>query len=147
MAGGGHQELTGADAVAEAARRIHGEAGGSPDGTEHGNARHRGLLHEFEGGASGDKRERAGERRRALEQTVTDDLVERVVAADVLAQGDNAVPAGPERRGMHRAGFDIDLLQRGNALHRRHDLQGGELPAVADHRGRTQRLGDRVDAA
>ena len=44
------------------------------------------------------------------------ELVQRIVAADILAQRDDAARRRPERRGMHRAGFDIDRLQRRDAL-------------------------------
>ena len=40
------------------------------------------------------------------------ELVERVVAADILAQRHEAVRRRPECRRMHRAGLDVDLLQQ-----------------------------------
>ena len=50
------------------------------------------------------------------------ELVERIVAADILAQRDDAVRRRPERRGVDGAGLDVDRLQRRDGRHRRHDL-------------------------
>ena len=62
----------------------------------------------------------------AFDGQVTGELVERIVASDILAHGHNAARRRPERSRMHRAGLDIDGLQRRNGGHRRYDRVWGE---------------------
>ena len=63
-------------------------------------------------------------------------LVERIVAADILARLDDALAGNVEARGMHRAGLRMQRLDLRQKLDRLHDVGGGK---------RERRRADTVD--
>jgi hypothetical protein len=82
--------------------------------------------------------------RRIMASPVTTDaregsreLIKRVVTVNVLALGNEAPADLPKRRGVNRARFDIEPLQRRYVLYRGHDLVPRELPAGSDNGGST----------
>ena len=46
-----------------------------------------------------------------MQRQCTRKLVERVMTANVLAQGNDAALETPERRGMNRARLDVEFLK------------------------------------
>src|SRR3984893_14177805 len=69
------------------------------------------------------------------------------MAANVLAQGNDAVCEMPKRRCMNRPRLDVEFLQQWYILHRNHDLLRRELPAAPDNGRGTYGFCDRFDAA
>ena len=68
----------------------------------------RGLLDHFERGAAGEH-DKAVARRHALAHQRADQLVERIVPADILAQNPDRAVAGAERGGMDGAGLALSV--------------------------------------
>ena len=68
------------------ASQVDRQAGRSPDGPEHGDAGDRRLLHQLEADPAAQHDDPARQRDAASEQLGTDQLVQGVVAADVLPQ-------------------------------------------------------------
>ena len=90
------------------------------------------LLHHLDRDAAGQQHDALAATMPCLRQRAGE-LVERVVAADILAQRDDAARRRPERGGVDGTGFDVEQLQRRQRRHRRHDL------AAARRRGRGRR--------
>ena len=74
-------------------------------------------------------------------------LVERVVATDILAKRNQAALGFVEAGGMHCARLVVQHLEGGERLDRGHDLVRGEDAALADFWRRPHRLGQTFDAA
>ena len=66
---------------------LDGQAGGSGDGSDDGKTGGEGFLHDLESHASADEQDAFGVGG-VFQQAVADDFVQGVVAADVLAQGE-----------------------------------------------------------
>ena len=62
-----------------------------------------------------------------------DELVERVVTANVLAQGNDAARGIPKRRCVNRARLEVEFLTRRHVPHGGHDLLRRKLPARPDN--------------
>ena len=77
---------------------------GAPTATSSGQPATGGLLDELEREAAADAEERARERQQPVEERAADDLVERVVAADVLATQSSSPVGGEEPGGVQPAG-------------------------------------------
>src|ERR1700737_283653 len=78
------------------------QAGGGGNGSENGNARGRGLLRDLETGPPGDDQDAVGKREPLSEPGRADQLVHRVVAADVFAHRFEP-PGGVEQAGRVKA--------------------------------------------
>ena len=83
----------------------------------------------------------------AVARQRADELVERVVASDVFAHGDEPAAGLPECRGMDRARLPVELLARRQRLERAHDLGRRKGIALAHARRRPHRLVETFDAA
>ena len=83
---------------------LDGERRRRADGDEQRAAGDGRLLDELEREAAADAEERAGERQQPVEERAADDLVERVVAADVLAHAEQLAVGGEEPGRVQPAG-------------------------------------------
>jgi len=119
---------------------------GAETATISGAADGRGLLHHFD-------RHPAGQQHHALagadllQRQRAGQLVQRIVAADILAQRDDAARRHPQRRSMYRTGFGIDRLQRRDAVDRGRDLARRKRSALSDDCGRANGFRNVIDAA
>ena len=101
------------------------------------------LLHHLDRDPAGEEQQAiaAGD---AAPRHRADQLVERVVPADILADEHDALAAAPERGGMDGVGLAIERLERRQRLHGGHDLVGREdadpPPTVATGRIASARL-------
>ena len=103
-----------------------------------------GLLHQLEREPARHEEHLRLERQRAVEQRVTDQLVERVVPTDVFARGNELPARGEPRRGMETTGLVEHPLVRaqpiGQRLHdTRTDLRARHPPARCGSRPRRAR--------
>ena len=87
----------------------NGQAGGRTYSRYYSYASHGGFLDEFEAGASAEQEYGCFEEELLL-KGVADQFVEGVVAADVLAKGDEAAFFGEEACGVEAAGLVEDIL-------------------------------------
>src|SRR5882724_11556245 len=90
--------------------QVDGEGGGGGDGGEDGDAGEDGFLGQFEGGAAGDHEDGGGQREAGGAEGPADDLVHRVVAADVFAGAEQGAVRGEEAGGVQAAGAVEYLL-------------------------------------
>jgi len=79
------------------------QAGRSTHSGQQRNAGHRSLLHEFKAGAPADQHHRFAQRRAKAQQRMTDQLVYRVVPADVFTQRLQFALWVEKRRGVESA--------------------------------------------
>jgi hypothetical protein len=77
---------------------LYGEAGGSADGSDHGDAAHECFLHELEAGASGEQEQCVAEGCAVGEKFSAEELVDGVVTAYVFAY-DEQIAGGVEECG------------------------------------------------
>jgi hypothetical protein len=120
--------------------------GGRRGRDEDGRAERGGLLDHVERDAAREH-DRAGRRIDARADQRSGELVERVVASDVLAQEGEAARL-PEACGMRRMGAVVEHLRRAERGHGRVDLFGRQAQGrVGDRRHGPQRLLEAVDPA
>ena len=120
------------------------------DGDQDFRAQHRRFLHHLHRHAAGEE-EHATRPALPAPRQRADQLVQRVVAADVFTQRDEAraiyISGAPQRRAVHRAGAGMKILlgrQRGD---RGGDVLRGEPQSVTDEERRAHCLRQAVDAA
>ena len=117
---------------------------GAPTAATSGHPGHLGFLHELEARSAADDDAIAAERQLAAQQRVTDQLVERVVPADVLAQRDDRAGGIEQTRRVQAARLLehglLGLQRRGQPTERRagHPKIHGADVVLALH-------GDRLD--
>ncbi len=75
------------------------------------------------------------------------ELIERIVAPDVLPHGDKATRRSPKAGGVNGAGLAIQLLFRRKGSHGLDDRPGVETARVGDERRRARRFLETFDAA
>ncbi len=123
---------------------LDGERGGRADRDQHGAARDRRLLHQLEREPPADAEHRSREWQEPLAEGPAQDLVHRVVAADVLAGAEQLTAGGEEPGRVEAPGEREGRLSRAEqARQRRDDLERhGE---VAVDPGRVHR--DRLERA
>lgn len=122
------------EGLAGGAGELDGEAGRGGDSGDEGDAGREGFLDDFEGDPSGKEEDVLSERERALKDGVSDDLVDGVVAPDVLAQ-DPEVPAEVEQGGgMEPTGGIESGLCRPHAVRQREQPLGRDGEGVVDGR-------------
>src|SRR5688572_9568985 len=97
---------------AELAREFYGERRRRADGRDERHAGHLRFLHELEARAAADDDAASFKRHLATQQRVTDELVERVVPADVLAQRDDLARRVEQARRVQAARLLEDGLLR-----------------------------------
>ena len=95
---------------AQPLRGLHGEVARGGDGGEQRDARDGGLLDELEAGPARDQQHPVVQRQLAGQQPAPDELVQGVVPADVLAQGDERPVGGEQPRRVEAAGGTEDGL-------------------------------------
>src|SRR5690606_2722385 len=101
---------------AELFGELHGERARGADGGEERAAGHHRLLHQLEARAAADDDAEARERQRVRHQAVADQLVERVVAADVLADEGDLAGGVEETRRVQAAGSVENVLLRAECV-------------------------------
>ena len=107
-------------------RELDRERGGSSDGGEDRAAGDRGLLHELEREPPTDAEEELAEREQALEERPADDLVERVVPADVLPRAQELTTQCEEPRRVQAASRRKRSLSVEQPLRQRCDDRFGD---------------------
>ena len=119
---------------------------GAEIATMNGNAEAGGLLHHLHRHPAGQD-DHAGAADDMLARERAAELVQRIVASDVLAQRDELPARLPERRGVDGARLPVDRLARRDGVDRPHDVARREKLAVGDDERGPHRLGQRLDAA
>jgi hypothetical protein len=125
--------------------QLDGERGWSPHADEDRRARYGGLLHELEREPPAHAQDPLVQGRRAAQQRPADDLVHRVVAADVLPHGDQLARGVEEARRVHAAA----ALERGlrEAVGERRQQRAVDHRPVRRRRGLHRHLLQRPLAA
>ncbi len=82
------------------AGQFHGQARGRTDGGEHRDSRHRGLLHQFKTRAAADHQDGFVKRDHVFQKCPTDQFINRVVPADILADREQFAFGVEEPRGV-----------------------------------------------
>src|SRR5207249_5704141 len=100
----------------EALGRRDGEAGRRADGGEDREAGRDRLLHDLISGTTAHRQHTVAERQQSVEERATDDLIDGVVPADVLAQELELARRVEETRGMEAAGRLEDPLLLAQAV-------------------------------
>ena len=122
--------------------QLYGERARRPDADEHRRPGDGRLLNELERESSAHTQHALAERQQTVEQRPTDDLVHRVVPADVFAAVDQPAIGGEQARGVKAAGtFEPRLVKTfGKARH--------ELAAQHWSRGKRRAVdGDLLERA
>ena len=104
------------------------------------------LLDHFDRNAAGEHDE-AFRGRHAAPRQRAGELVERVMAADVFADGDQPLAGQKECRGMDGAGFAVERLRRRQRIERLHDVVGPERRRAPHLARRPHGFRERFDAA
>ena len=99
------------------------EGGWGRDGDDDAGAEAGGFLHHFDGNATG-QQQRTRPRIVAGATRSADQLVEGIVAADILAHRDEAVTCQPQPGGMDSVGFGVKPLRRTQCRHGGRDVTG-----------------------
>src|SRR5580704_117567 len=90
-------------------RGAHRECRRRRDGDQHGHAEHGGLLHHLHGDTARQQHQ-SGRAWNAIAQQYAAELVEGIVAADILPHGEETGARFPECGGMHGARLPVELL-------------------------------------
>ena len=112
-----------------------------------GRAGDRRLLDELEARPARDQDDPPVERQRAGQRLAPDQLVERVVAADVLAQGEQPAVGVEQARGVEPAGGLEHGLRLAQPVRQRHEDRGRDDRASRDRRAADLDLVERRLAA
>jgi hypothetical protein len=109
-------------------------------------ADHRRLLHHLDQDAARQHHQTLA-RAHVTTGESADELVERVMAPDILAQSYEPAIGLIDAGGMHRARLVVQRLHGGERLDGSHDLFRSEHTAFADFGRWAHRLGEALDAA
>jgi alpha-1,2-mannosyltransferase len=115
--------------------QLSGQRGRRGDGGEQRYPGQHRLLHQFERRPAADQQRVPGQRKPAREQRPPDHLVDRVVPADVLADGDQLTGRGEQPRGVQPAGTGEHPLRLTQPVRQRRQDRGGEPRLISGQRG------------
>src|SRR5213592_4570152 len=110
---------------AELVRQGDRQAGGRPDRDDERHARDGGLLHDLEARAAAHGEDPVRQRDAVREELFADDLVDRIVPADVLPHATAAARGVEQPRGVESARLREERLPGPEALRDRGDRLGG----------------------